>query len=154
MNLSERLRSLRKRHRYSQKSLADALHGTVSQSTISQIEAGVIKEPRYDTLRQIAAVFNMTVSALLEGVDEHEIKVPPDSSTNGTPGEAHGVDPKQRRILQYLRDNPSIEDILLDLLIDAEGLPVSQEDIERALRYAIAIQEEGQRLDDQRRQHS
>jgi hypothetical protein len=33
-------------------------------------------------------------------------------------------------------------------------LPVSQEDIERALRYAIAIQEEGQRLDDQRRQHS
>lgn len=64
--IGEKIKKLREERGKSQEELGEYLGGK-SHAAISDIERGVVKKfPPYDTLRQIALFFDMTVSELVE----------------------------------------------------------------------------------------
>lgn len=65
MGLSENLKTIRKKRRISQKSLAQS--SGVSYSMVSKLESGEQKNPSLDTLDKIATALNVTVSQLMDG---------------------------------------------------------------------------------------
>jgi transcriptional regulator with XRE-family HTH domain len=62
MNLGDRIRDLRNGNRWTQEELAEKL--SLAKSTISLYEAGK-REPDYETIKNIATCFNVTVDFLL-----------------------------------------------------------------------------------------
>lgn len=65
MGLSENLKTIRKKQKISQKSLAQS--SGVSYSMVSKLESGEQKNPSLDTLDKIATALNVTVSQLMDG---------------------------------------------------------------------------------------
>lgn len=64
MGLSENLKTIRKKQKISQKTLAK--NSGVSYSMVSKLESGEQKNPSLDTLEKIATALNVTVSQLTE----------------------------------------------------------------------------------------
>ena len=135
MNLAERLKQLRKEHRYSQRTLAQATNGKVNQSTIAYIEQGLVKNPRRDTIEYLARVFDLTPAEFWEGVDIAQSEYEHDESTNE-------LDNRMHTVRQFLAENPDlapVEDVLYQFLTEIAPLPVSQEQVRQALEIAVKV---------------
>lgn len=65
MGLSENLKTIRKKQKISQKSLAQ--NSGVSYSMVSKLESGEQRNPSLETLEKIATALNVTVSQLMDG---------------------------------------------------------------------------------------
>jgi len=68
--LSENLKALRERAGYSIRKLSEI--SGVGKSTISEIESGKAKNPRYDTLVKLANTLNVSAETLTDMEVEHE----------------------------------------------------------------------------------
>lgn len=96
--LPEKLKDLRRNHRYSQKNIADMLH--VSPSIISAYETGE-RTPSTENILALSRIYHCTTDYLLG--NDHQPK--------GLFIETNGLSENEVRVIQYiielLRDKPS-----------------------------------------------
>lgn len=65
-------RELRESRKLTQFELAQLCHGEVQQATISQIENGVVRDPRYSTIRALADALGVTTEVVARCIRETE----------------------------------------------------------------------------------
>ncbi len=70
MGLSENLKTIRKKRKISQRTLA--AESGISYSMVSKLESGEQKNPSLETLEKIAEALNVTTSQLMDGMNIYD----------------------------------------------------------------------------------
>lgn len=79
MDISNRIKTLRKRHKYTQEELAKLLH--VKRTTVASWEQGQ-NSPRMDKVQRMSLLFNVPMSQIIgeDGAPDIDVKMVPDAT--------------------------------------------------------------------------
>jgi len=83
----------------------------VPMGTLSKIMAGIIENPKLNTLQAIAKALECTIDDFYDGSDEKE-----KSSATDEAGEAFVVSELEKQIILKYRSNPQMQEAVLRLL--------------------------------------